>query len=297
MHSVAGDLLLLFVEEGGVFAFSLPSSNSSSSSFSSSLEWFSASLNHSITALPGVTCGSANFSRAWASSIAGGCDFNNFSQSFKHFVAAMSSFASSSLVSNNASRMAFAFGVDRNKSKPSRLKISFPFVLAGVLFGAWGRLFNPPLVNGAVLFVLFVSIDEFGDGVMLELLLFVLCDFFVAGVSCTFLAPDFLVGGVVSSSSEHAGLNDTDERLGFFLLLLFLSLFSFSLSSFEDVGVVVDAVVFVFLLHVNDILDGFLSLFPLNTDNPQDSCANLSASPTFLFIDPEIMHVTSGVPV
>ena len=112
--------------------------------------------------------------------------------------------------------MAFAFGVDRNKSKPSRLKISFPVVFAGVLFGACGRLFNPPLVNGAVLFVLFVSTDDDGDGVMLEL--FVLCDFFVAGVSCTFLAPDFLVGGVVSSS-EHAGLNDTDERLGFLLLL------------------------------------------------------------------------------
>jgi len=158
-----------------------------------------------------------------------------------------------------------------------------------VLFGACGRLFNPPLVNGAVLFVLVVSIDDDGDGVMLEL-----CDFFVAGVSCTFLAPDFLVGGVVSSS-EHAGLKDTDERLGFLLL------FALSLSPFEEVvvdaGVGVDALLLLLvLLHVKDILDGFLSRFPL-AGSPQDSCANLSASPIFLFKDPEIMHVTSGVPV
>jgi hypothetical protein len=119
-----------------------------------------------------------------------------------------------------------------------------------------------------------------------------LCDFFVAGVSCTFLAPDFLVGGVVSSS-EHAGLKDTDERLGFLLFAL-----SLSPEVVVDAGVGVDALLLLFvLLHVKDILDGFLSRLPLKTGNPQDSCANLSASPIFLFKDPEIMHVTSGVPV
>ena len=101
-----------------------------------------------------------------------------------------------------------------NESKPEPYWTSPANTAADASDTAKAWLAHP--ANKMQVLTKFGAVDDDGDGVMLEL--FVLCDFFVAGVSCTFLAPDFLVGGVVSSS-EHAGLNDTDERLGFLLLL------------------------------------------------------------------------------